>query len=298
MKILVIGSKGFIGSHCVSIMSRIHEVWGCDVVNDYVDSYYFQIDATNADFKDIFSSHVFDVCINCAGAASVPDSFVSPLKDMSLNALMVMKILDAIRIHCPTCKYINLSSAAVYGNPVELPVKEDMNLAPLSPYGLHKKMSEEIVLAYSRFYQIKTCSLRLFSVFGLGLRKQLFWDFHSKIQKSDHIELWGTGMESRDFIYVEDVVHAISCVISNGRFEGESINVANGIESTIAKAIELFKAYYFKEFSYSFGGQQRMGDPINWRADISLLTSMGYKSEISLETGLKKYIEWLKRETK
>ncbi|MEO6520458.1 MAG: SDR family oxidoreductase [Mucilaginibacter sp.] len=298
MRLLIIGSKGFIGSHCMAVLNAHHTVYGCDVVTDYVSANYFQIDATNADYKEVFKAQQFDICINCSGAASVPDSFIHPFRDFSLNTLNVVKMLEAVKEVQPGCKFINLSSAAVYGNPVTLPITENTPVLPLSPYGLHKKQAEEIVKEYAAFFDIQTCSLRLFSVFGPGLRKQLFWDLHTKIIQSDHIKLWGTGNESRDFIYVEDVVNAISCVIEKADFKGECINISDGIETSIKSVVELFQQVHFKSFDFTFDGQQSPGYPVNWRADVSKLQSLGFKSTISLEQGLQKYIAWLQQEEK
>ncbi|HAT66577.1 MAG TPA: dTDP-glucose 4,6-dehydratase, partial [Flavobacteriaceae bacterium] len=144
MNILIIGSKGFIGSHCVRHFAMEHDVWECDVVTDYNNDQYFLIDATNASFDEVFASQAYDVCINCSGAASVPDSIKNPQRDFMLNVTNVFKQLDAIRKHQPRCKYINLSSAAVYGNPKSLPIAENHQLQPISPYGNHKKMAEEV----------------------------------------------------------------------------------------------------------------------------------------------------------
>ncbi len=296
MKILITGSKGFIGSHFLNLLGGTCEVFGCDVVNDYVSPNYFQIDATNADFKEIFLTHQFDACINCAGAASVPDSFLNPHKDFNLNTFLVVKLLDAIRLYNPDCKFINFSSAAVYGNPKHLPVKEDSVLNPLSPYGLHKKLSEEILNQYSTLFKIKTCSVRPFSVYGPGLKKQLFWDLHQKALLSSTLEMWGTGDESRDFIYVDDVVKAVLHILNKADFKGECINIASGIETTISSAVTVFRSLYFKDFKVSFGGQRREGDPINWVADVSVLKSYGFESTISLNEGLTNFIKWLKTE--
>ncbi|HEU4610026.1 MAG TPA: NAD-dependent epimerase/dehydratase family protein, partial [Chitinophagaceae bacterium] len=83
MKILIIGSKGFIGSHVLQYFSAKEGIicWGCDVVVDYVAERYILLDSTNSDFNEILEEHVFDVCINCSGAASVPDSLQHPFRD-------------------------------------------------------------------------------------------------------------------------------------------------------------------------------------------------------------------------
>src|SRR5687767_6850549 len=146
MKILIVGSKGFIGEHAYKFFSaqNQYETWGCDVVVDYNAPRYFLLDSTNSDFSELFEAVVFDVCINCSGAASVPDSLKFPLRDFTLNTFNVIKMLDAIRKYRPTCKFVNLSSAAVYGNPSSLPVGENSLPMPVSPYGLHKLQAEQL----------------------------------------------------------------------------------------------------------------------------------------------------------
>mgnify|MGYP006089099107 CR=1 FL=1 len=294
MKILIIGSKGFIGSHCVEYFSADNEVFECDVVQDYNKKNYFLVDATNADYSDLFQKQEFDVCINCSGAASVPDSITNPQRDFVLNTYNVFKQLDAIRKHNPTCRYINLSSAAIYGNPEELPIIESQKCAPISPYGKHKQMAEDICKEFYEDFAIKTCSLRIFSAYGPGLKKQLFWDLHQKTKAPSQIQLYGTGNESRDFIYVSDLVMAIECVIEKAKFDAEIINVANGKELLIKNAVEVFYEVYDNSINFAFGGEKRKGDPNNWVADITQLQNLGYMPSVSLTEGLNKYTEWLK----
>lgn len=295
MRVLIIGSKGFIGSSLKSYLEELNYlVWSADVVTDYTeDERYFNIDATNADFKSIFSYEKFDVCINCSGAASVPDSLKHPHRDYTLNAANVFKILDAIRVYQPTCKYINLSSAAVYGNPEYLPIAENSKISPVSPYGFHKLMSEKICEEFFRFFHIPTCSLRIFSAYGEGLKKQLFWDLFSKTKSDEKILLFGTGLESRDFIYIKDLLRAIHLVVENGDFKGDCINIANGEEVFIKDCVKLFYSLFKKEIHYQFSGEGRLGDPNNWLADIGKLKKIGYTQKFSLQEGLTRYHQWI-----
>lgn len=294
MKILIIGSKGFIGFHAMEYFKNQNFiVLGCDVVTDYVSKDYYQIDATNSDFHALFEKYQFDACLNCSGAASVPLSLEFPLKDFNLNTLNVFKILEAIRTYQPSCKFINLSSAAVYGNPTQLPINEMSQLKPLSPYGIHKLQAEQIVQEFSDFYKIPTCSLRIFSAYGNGLRKQLFWDMYQKFLNADAISLYGTGKESRDFIHVDDIVRAFHLVLENGKFNGEATNIANGEEFTIEYVAELFRSNFEGHKTIAFNNQVKQGDPLNWRADISMLKSLGYQQTISLEAGIQSYIHWV-----
>ena len=293
MKILIIGSKGFIGAHCVAYFSEAHEVWQCDVVSDYVSQNYYTVDATNANFTDIFEKHIFDVCINCSGAASVPDSIKNPQRDFALNVLNVYKQLDAIRKYNSKCKYINFSSAAVYGNPKSLPIKEDAIANPISPYGYHKKMAEDVCEVFYKNYNIPTCSLRVFSAYGPGLQKQLFWDLNKKASNSNIVDLFGTGKESRDFIYITDLLKAVNLVILKSKFNAEIINVASGKELYIKDVVSVFYSLINGEVNFNFLGQKREGDPSNWKADISKIEGYGFKSEFSIEEGLKEYVKWL-----
>lgn len=297
MKILIIGSKGFIGTHTTQYFRDSgHDTYGCDVVVEYNDSRYFQVDATNASYEEMFSLHEFEACINCSGAASVPDSFVHPWRDFHLNVQNVYTILEAIRKHNPTCKFLNLSSAAVYGNPEALPVSESLDIKPLSPYGWHKRYTELVCDEFYTFFNIPTCSIRIFSAFGPGLKKQLFWDWFQKISVNDHITLFGTGRESRDFIYIDDLVQAIVCVVEGADFRANIINVGNAKEIFIKDAIEVFRKAHPKNFTYSFNNQVRKGDPLNWRADTSQLEAIGYKQQVKFEDGVNRYIQWLHAE--
>lgn len=295
MKILIIGSKGFIGQHAFDYFKAAgFKVLGCDVVTDYVSEDYIQIDATNSDYHTIFEQHEIEVCLNCSGAASVPLSLQFPFKDFSLNTLNVFKILEAIRSYRPDCKLINLSSAAVYGNPESLPISEKAKLHPLSPYGIHKMQAEQIMKEFHDYYKIQTCSLRIFSAYGEGLKKQLFWDLYQKFLHNETIELFGTGNESRDFIHVDDILKAIHLIIEKASCCGEEINIANGEEFTIRYVSELFHQNFGNSKTIGFNNQVKPGDPLNWRADISLLKSLGYQQTVSIENGIERYINWIK----
>jgi len=295
MKILVVGSKGFIGSHILNYFKENKfKVLGCDVVTDYESTDYIQIDAMNSDYHFIFKNNPIDICINCSGAASVPLSLQFPLKDFNLNTVNVFKILEAIREYQPNCKFLNLSSAAVYGNPERLPITENAVLKPLSPYGIHKMQAEQICKEFYNYYAISTCSLRIFSAYGNGLKKQLFWDMYQKFSNNTVVELFGTGNETRDFIHIDDISKAIHCVVLNGKFQGEEINIANGEEFTIKYISDVFRNQLNTDIKIVFNNIVKPGDPLNWRADISVLQSMGYHPSVTIEEGINTYIQWIK----
>jgi len=298
IRLLIVGSKGFIGLHALQYFSVKAEyiVYGSDVVADYVSRNYFQIDAANSDFQELFQQIPFDVCVNCSGAASVPDSLVHPHRDFLLNTVNVYKILDAIRKYSPACRFINLSSAAVYGNPPHLPVKEDEICNPVSPYGCHKQQAEMICKEFYVYFGIKTCSMRIFSAYGEGLKKQLFWDLAQKTKLNNTIALYGTGDESRDFIHVEDIVRSMELIVKNAAFKAEHYNIANGVQVPVREAASLLLHHLHYEGRLVFQGNRRPGDPIYWQADISTIFQFGYSPGYSIDKGLKRYAEWLQEE--
>ena len=294
-KILVIGSKGFIGTEAIRyFQSQKYAVAGCDITAGDNSTDYFQVESNEPNYNEIFRQARPDLCLNASGAASVPISFDEPFMDFQLNVINVLRMLEAIRLESPEIAFINVSSAAVYGTPSQLPVRENDRIAPISPYGWHKRQSEIICREYADLYNLRTCSVRVFSAYGPGLKKQLFWDLYQKTRKGKVIELLGTGEESRDYIFVEDLVRASQTIAGNSKLNGEIINVATGVETTIKEAATNFIEVLGWDGGISFSGSKRKGDPENWCADISKINEMGYSSEFSLDAGLKVYCRWLR----
>ncbi|CAD5253082.1 dTDP-glucose 4,6-dehydratase/UDP-glucose 4-epimerase [Imperialibacter sp. EC-SDR9] len=299
-KVIIIGVRGFIGSHLKTYLeNKGYHVYGADVVVDYVAKNYFLIDATNGGFESVFREQAFDLCINCSGAASVPDSIRNPRRDYYLNTSNVFSLLNAIRDRQPNCRFINLSSAAVYGNPTSLPVAEEAIPRPLSPYGYHKYMSETICREFYEQFGLATCSLRIFSAYGEGLTKQIFWDLYQKSKAKRKVELFGSGNETRDFIYVLDLVRLIELIAIHGEFHGEAVNAASGIETSIRSAAETFFSYYPDPPQIRFTQTERQGDPSRWVADISKIKeNYNYSPEFTLEEGLRRYYQWVQQKEK
>lgn len=299
MQILIIGSEGFIGSHCVSYFQELgHNIIGCDLINVKPSYTYHQISRLTRDYKEVFEARKYDVCINAAGNSSVPVSIEHPLQDFEANTYDTIRILEQIRNNQPSCKFIYISSAAVYGNPTILPVRESEKISPISPYGWHKYHGEQICKEYSCLYGIPIVILRPFSAYGPRLRKQIIWDLFHKFSSSDKVEVYGTGEESRDFIYITDLISAINTLVSKDSFEGDVYNIANGKEIFISEVVaELAENLGRSPESYFYNGKRKKGDPLNWVADISKLNAYGFKSNYSFKKGLAETVKWLKTQT-
>jgi len=222
---------------------------------------------------------------------------LDPLMDFDQNVRNVHLILSALATFNKSCRFINISSAAVYGNARLIPIGTDSTPGPISPYGYHKMISEIILREYSAIYDIKTCSVRVFSAYGNGQRKLLLWDLCNKFFSGNSrtpIELYGTGNESRDFIHVTDIVQQIELVIKFAPFAGEVYNVANGKEVFIHEIVQFVYDEINPQVQYFFNGAIRPGDPLNWCADISQMTTWGYRQEVQMQEGIRNYIKWVR----
>jgi dTDP-glucose 4,6-dehydratase/UDP-glucose 4-epimerase len=297
MKILILGSEGFIGRHCVSFfLQKGWEVYGCDLLDYASDNYHYtKISRLSPTFDEVFANIKYNACINAAGNGSVPVSIEHPVNDFEANCSDVIRILELIKLKTPRCKYIHISSAAVYGNPQKLPVTEEDWIKPLSPYGWHKHIAEVLCREYHVLYQAPVVIVRPFSIYGPGLHKQLFWDLHQKCKHSpEELVLWGTGDESRDFIYISDLVEALYVILLNSPMEADIYNLASGVDITIADAAQQFIDCFSSPVKLKFNQQERAGDPKNWRAGITKVSGLGYNGKYTFANGIKETAQWLK----
>ena len=273
-----------------------HDVWECGV-SGTGSSRYFLVERGNPDYKTLMQTEQFDVCINAAGSPGVGFSFQYPDEDFNMNVVNVQRLLSAIRKFQRSCFFILLSSAAVYGNPAVLPTPEDSDTAPLSPYGWHKLLAEQLCKAHAQMQHTNYCIIRIFSAYGPGLKKQLFWDLYQKLSSKEPAELWGTGQEARDFIYSADLMRVIQLVIENQQTIPPILNAGSGNATTIAAAVQTMQACMGSTKDLPFGGQVKPGDPLYWQADITPLASLGFSPTFSLQKGLEQYLLWIQNES-
>ncbi len=276
MKVIIFGHKGFLGNYFLNTFNFALGICQIELLEETI-----LLDA--------------DVLINCAGASNVSDSLLDPVNDFHKNVLLVNQLLEKIRLSGNShLKFINLSSAAVYGNPQILPIPENSLAIPISPYGFHKKIAEEICLEYSKCFGMQTLSLRIFSAYGRGQKKMLLWDINQKILNSTgKITMFGSGEESRDFIHIDDILRQVVLAINNADFKGEVINVGNGKETKIKDIVHLYKKHHPVSFEYNFNGENRPGYPLNWCGDISKMKQWGYQQKVSIIEGVRDYIKWV-----
>lgn len=297
-KIFITGAGGFIGNHLVNyLIDEGYQIIGIDLhgPDNLNYSKFYTVDLLSSQIDDLFKEHQPDFCIHAAGPASVQNSLMFLENDFKLTMLPTFNILKAIKNNCPKCRFIYLSSAAVYGNPIKLPIDEDQAIQPISPYGFHKMHAENICREFYSLYRIPIAVARIFSAYGNGLKKQLLWDICMKAKKSNVVELSGTGEETRDFINVIDLCEAIKLIIEKGPFDLDFYNVANGYQIKIKEVAAFLVSAFPNVSELRFTGEKRLGDPINWEADIMKIRKLGYKQKVDFKEGVLQYAEWFKR---
>ena len=259
-------------------------------------SAFFRMRLPSSDFTGLLRTHRPDVLIHCAGRASVPLSLTEPAEDFASGPVLTFDLLNQLRIESPRCRFVFLSSAALYGNPVALPVRESDAIAPLSPYGFHKWQCEELCREFATVYGLQTASARIFSAYGPGLRRQVVWDICERVILGRPLSLHGTGGESRDFIHGADVARGLALLAEKAPAHGEVYNLATGREVTIADLAALIIRALGAQVEPIFDGTVRAGDPRNWRADISRIAALGFEPQVRIEEGIETFAAWCQAE--
>ncbi len=299
--IVVTGGAGFIGSHIAWKLSRENDVVIIDNLytgkreNSPPGARFIQADIRDyRAIAEVISSA--DYVFHEAAVVSVVESIEKPLFTEEVNVLGTLNILKALMEG--SGKLIFASSAAVYGDNPNLPLKESEKPKPTSPYGVTKVSSEHYLRVFHELYGIPTVALRYFNVFGPRQGANQYAGvisiFINRALRNEPLVIFGDGKQTRDFIYVKDVVRANILAAESRRAEGRVFNVARGERTTILelamKIIEITGANTSIIFD-----KPRPGDIKHSQADIEEIKRLGFKPEWSIEEGLKKTVEWYRK---
>lgn len=298
---LVTGAFGFLGRHVARACARAgysvhgigHGSWPRTEWREWGLSEWHMADVTQ---ETLFSCGVEpDLIIHCAGSGAVAFSLSHPSQDFDRTVITTRDVLEYVRIHRPGAHVVLPSSAAVYGNAKHIPIPVTAPLRPVSPYGVHKLMAEDICLSYSRNFEIPVAIVRLFSVYGIGLCKQLLWDACNKLSLGPST-FGGTGEETRDWLHVEDAARLLLSVgISNtsGRF---IFNGGTGVGVSTREIVEPIAKAFGGADRAKFTGKRRLGDPIDLVACMDHDNALTWQPEKSLDIELQLYINWFIKE--
>jgi UDP-glucose 4-epimerase len=299
MKVMIIGANGSIGRRLMSyFLTSGHKVQAVTTHPELIENQPNLIISSLTEKEKIlsrlFQDKDVDLCINASGSPTVGFSLQNPEEDLYLNQEIPKMLLEAISSVSPGTKLINFSSAAVYGNPTRLPIREDDLISPISPYGTHKAMAESLINE-AGLKGISCVSFRIFSAYGSGLKKQLFWDLARKCETEEKIALHGTGQESRDFIHMDDICAISAAYFEKGTFDGSMINICSSEETTIRQvALHFLDEFKRDESDLLFNMEVRPGDPLNWRGDNTKLNLILDYNTRPISQGISEYAQWYK----
>lgn len=298
MLFMVTGAAGFIGRHCAKeLAANGHVVLGLDAApmpeaEDWGIAHFLQAPVSAAALDDAAQSHaVPQYLIHCAGSGSVPASMQNPYADFMANVQSALETLDFSRRNGSTMKVVLPSSAAVYGNISNGPLAEQMSGKPSSPYGAHKKIMEDLAASYGRNFSVPSICVRLFSVYGAGLKKQLLWDACRKAARGE-FSFFGHGTEERDWLHVTDAARLLFFAAEHASPTAPIINGGTGHGVSIKDVLDILGGAWPSVLTPRFTGESRAGDPQRLVADISRLRNWGFGPCIPLEQGVLEYARW------
>ncbi len=295
------GGAGFIGRHLVkSLLEKNYEVtifdnfsnYSEDMISDLLDdgAKLVKGDITIQDeVSNAISEH--DVVIHLAAKNSVEESIKFPKKTFSTNVDGTKNVLTACVEH-DLKNIIAASSAAVYGEPKnsKIPISEGNTTNPTSPYGESKLKMEQLIQSFSKKHNLNSIILRIFNVFGTGQSPEyagVISKFLEKISKNEPLEIFGDGLQTRDFVSIQDVVESICCAIS--KIEGKRgliFNIGSGKAVSINELAKHMISVSNKNLDIKYLEEK---DEIRYsQADISLAKKiLNYNPKTQFKNGIK-----------
>jgi len=307
---LITGVAGFIGSSLAEkLLKDNFKVIGIDSFTNYYSPHIKEKNIENClkhsnfslirqdldtlDLSTMFENaeYIFHLSAQPGARASWGKEFTTYVKN---NISITQKILESLKNNTTLKKFVFGSSSSVYGNQSSIMNEETSLTRPVSPYGVTKLASENLVNLYFKNYEIPTISLRYFTVYGPKQRPDMaFTRFFHSIIKDKKLIIFGNGEQTRDFTYVDDIVKAtINAATSDS--VGEILNVGGGSVFSLIQIIEFMKEITEKELEINFEKEQK-GDVKYTNADISKSKKLiNYKPSRNIKYGLTQQYEYIK----
>ncbi len=302
MKVLVTGGAGFVGTNLVlSLLEHGYDVKIFDDLStglkqnipkdaDFINASILDTNNLNNAIKDC------DVVVHLGARGSVPRSIRDPIATHDVNSTGTLNVLEAAR--GSGSHYIFSSSSSVYGSNMTLPKNEDMVLRPLTPYAASKMSGEALSLAYAKSYGLPVSTFRFFNIFGPWQRPDheyaaVLPKWISKCINGDEIEIFGDGLQTRDFTYVGTVVNIILSCISKKILHPEPVNLAYGNNISLNQVLEIMNIN-FPTLNVKYL-PPRKGDVLHSKNDPKLIKALYPDiTRDKFEVSLQKTIDWFK----
>lgn len=307
-RVLVTGGAGFIGSHLVDrLLADGHAVTVLDDLStgrrEHVPEDAELVEGSVADRElvdGLFARGRFDAVLHVAGQASIRISFASPETDLATNVLGTINVVRGC-LESGVPRLVHASSMTIYGEPARVPTPEDEPCVPVSYYGVTKLAAERYVhIAAERpDTALAATSLRMFNVYGerqsiSNSYQGVLAIFIGNVLRGEPITIHGDGMQTRDFVYVDDVVDAWLHVLDLPAAFGRTLNVGSGRETSVNElADSVLRAFGESRSTWEVRHEgAQLGDQRRAAADTSALAGLGWRRTSSLEEGLAITASW------
>jgi UDP-glucose 4-epimerase len=306
MRALVTGGAGFIGSHIVGELLR--RGVSVRVLDNFSSGKRENLAALRGDLEILeqdlrdeaaVKAATWDVelIFHLAAFISVPQSMLDPQECFETNVAGTLRLLEAAR-QAGVRKVVLSSSTAVYGDPDKFPTDEETPLRPLSPYALSKQVNELYGRLYTQTFKLPVTALRYFNVYGPRQRPDSAYAaaisiFTRQLVRGQAITIYGDGKQSRDFIFVKDVVNA-NLLAAESEAAGEVFNICTGYETTLLDLLETLSEISPRQPEVRFEAA-RPGDIYRSKGSPKKAAEMlGFRAGTSLAEGLAETVEWMK----
>lgn len=313
-QILITGGLGFIGSNLarslvsqganVTLVDSLIPQYGGNTFN--IDDIQNKVVVNVCDVRDTFAmAHLIqgkDYLFNLAGQTSHMDSMSDPHTDLEINASAQLSILEVCRNQNPEIKIVFASTRQLYGKPDYLPVDEKHPIRPVDVNGINKLAGEWYHLLYNNVYGIRACALRLTNTYGPGMRvkdaRQTFLGIWVRlILEGKPINVFGDGLQLRDFNYVNDCVEALLLAGASDSANGKVYNLGSSEVISLSDLAKMIVSIEDKG-SYElvpFPEDRKAIDIGDYYSDFSLITKeLGWKPKIELKAGLELTLNYFK----
>lgn len=306
MKILVTGGAGFIGSHLADkLIKKGNEVFIIDNLstgsekNINKNAKFYKADIVEKEkIEKIILDEKPDVIFHLAAQINVRKSTEDPVFDLNVNVIGTINLIDSfLKTGKQDKKFIFASTGgAIYGECNIIPTPETVEPFPLSPYGISKLTVEKFLNYYKEFKGLRYVSLRLGNVYGP--RQNPYAEagvvaiFTNKMLKGEKPVIFGDGNQTRDFIYVDDVVNAF--ILTMEKDADGIYNVGTEKETSVNEIFELIKKYTGSDVEKIYGEEKEGDIRRSCLSTEKIKRELGWKPEYGIENGLKKTVEWFK----
>ncbi|WP_054665389.1 NAD-dependent epimerase/dehydratase family protein [Lacticaseibacillus camelliae] len=307
---LITGGAGFIGSNLVELLLQAPDTTVTVVddlsmgsVNNIPQSdrvTFIQHTITDHEFmSQLVIENKFDYYVLLAAIASVADSVERPYETHQVNQEANLNIIETLRREkLPFKKLFFSSSAAVYGQLPEMPKREDQAVQPLTQYAVDKYATERAIINYGRLYDMPMVCARFFNVYGPKQNPASPYSGVLSIMldcltNDKPFSFFGDGSQTRDFVYVGDVVNAIRGLLQTPAARNDVFNIANGKQTSLMTVAKQLESLTGKKLNASFK-PGRSGDIHDSFADASKINALGFMTHTPLEDGLAKYVASVK----